>query len=91
MPHVQLPGDVHLYYEFLNGSPDAVAGSTKPSVVLLAPCFLNSTFLDPYVDALQDDYFVTTIELRGQGRSIGGASPNYDYWVAAADLGEFDR
>ncbi|GAA5864626.1 hypothetical protein JCM3774_006019 [Rhodotorula dairenensis] len=96
MPHVQLPGDVHIYYEIrdamqgarlADSTPGAaVADLTKPSVILLAPCFLNATFLQPYVDALQEDYSVTTIELRGQGRTIGGASPNYDYWVAAADL-----
>ncbi|KWU45744.1 alpha/beta-hydrolase [Rhodotorula sp. JG-1b] len=85
MPHVQLPGEVRLYYEFRSAASD-LGDSTKPSVILLAPCFLDSTFLEPYVEALRKDYAVTTVELRGQGRTIGGASPNYDYWVAAADL-----
>ena len=86
MPHVQLPGDVRIYYEFRSAASD-LGDSTKPSVILLAPCGLDSTFLEPYVEALREDYAVTTVELRGQGRTIGGASPNYDYWVAAADLG----
>lgn len=86
MPHVQLPGDARIYYEFRSAASD-LADSTKPSVILLAPCFLDSTFLEPYVDALREDYAVTTVELRGQGRTTGGASPNYDYWVGAADLG----
>ncbi|BGP53169.1 hypothetical protein JCM8202_003684 [Rhodotorula sphaerocarpa] len=81
MPHLELGGDVSIFYDFPHG-----ADSSKPSVVLLAPSFLNATFLKPYVDALSEAYSCCTIELRGQGRTTGGASPYYDYFVAAADL-----
>ncbi|BGP20104.1 hypothetical protein JCM10213_002645 [Rhodosporidiobolus nylandii] len=100
MPHVNLPGSVQLYYEQFPSAPsaslaslslDSTSGSTssapkKPSLLLLAPSFLNSTFLAPYVDAFTGEYEVTTLEMRSNGRSRNSASPTYDYWVAAADV-----
>ncbi|GAA5979209.1 hypothetical protein JCM10908_002838 [Rhodotorula pacifica] len=85
MPHLHLPGTtVQIWYDFPNDR--YTPNSTKPSVILLAPSMLNATFLDPYVEALRDDYALTVVELRGLGRTIGGQSPDYDYWVAAADI-----
>ncbi|GAA5981571.1 hypothetical protein JCM11641_004101 [Rhodosporidiobolus odoratus] len=60
--------------------------SAKPSMLLLAPSFLNSTYLEPYVEAFKDGFDVTTLELRSIGRSRNAGSATYDYWVAAADI-----
>lgn len=82
MPHVDIPGDVSVYYEFNTRS-----GAHKPSLLLVAPSWTNATFLEPYVEAFRDDFSVCCVELRGHGRTRGGVRPTYDYFCAAADLG----
>lgn len=85
MPHVRIPGDVSVYYEFhtASGAHDA----TKPSLLLIAPSWTNATFLGPYVEAFKRDFSVCCVELRGHGRTRGGVRPTYDYFCGAADLG----
>ncbi|BGP00856.1 hypothetical protein NBRC10513v2_000981 [Rhodotorula toruloides] len=84
MPHVNIPGDVSVYYEFhtASGTHDA----TKPSLLLIAPSWTNATFLAPYVEAFKRDFSVCCVELRGHGRTRGGVRPTYDYFCGAADL-----
>ncbi|KAL7344244.1 Alpha/Beta hydrolase protein [Rhodotorula toruloides] len=84
MPHVRIPGDVSVYYEFhtASGAHDA----TKPSLLLIAPSWTNATFLGPYVEAFKRDFSVCCVELRGHGRTRGGVRPTYDYFCGAADL-----
>ncbi|GAA5850712.1 hypothetical protein JCM8547_009065 [Rhodosporidiobolus lusitaniae] len=84
MPHLKLPDGVALYYEqFQPPKP-------SPSLLLLAPSWLDSTFLEPYVREFQNDFGITTLELRCQGRSTGPIDPDYplmyDLWCAAADI-----
>ncbi|GAA5903034.1 hypothetical protein JCM6882_009674 [Rhodosporidiobolus microsporus] len=84
MPHVHLPGSVQLFYEIhtVDGRPDP----NKASLLLIAPTFLDATFLQHYVDEFREDYSVTTLELRSQGRSRNPVKEDYDFWVASADI-----
>ncbi|GAA5871754.1 hypothetical protein JCM8547_008133 [Rhodosporidiobolus lusitaniae] len=67
-------------------SSSSHASSTRPSILILAPAYLDSTFLKDYVEAFRQDYDVTTLELRSHGRSRNAANPSYDYFVAARDV-----
>ncbi|GAA6029982.1 hypothetical protein JCM8097_009200 [Rhodosporidiobolus ruineniae] len=87
MPYVDLPGNVSLWYELC--TPDGHPDLSKPSLLLLAPSYLNNLFLRPYVDEFKDDYSVVCLELRGQGRSRHPITATYDFTVAAADIAFF--
>ncbi|GAA6015580.1 hypothetical protein JCM10207_008134 [Rhodosporidiobolus poonsookiae] len=83
MPYVNLPGSVSLWYEL---HPPSDANTSKPSLLLLAPTFMDSTFLDPYVEQFKDDYSICTLELRSCGRSRNPVTADYDFTVSAADI-----
>jgi len=60
----------------------------KPTIVMLHPLYLNSSWLWNQMDdpRLNSAYNIIAFDTRTSGKSISSPSGMYDTWVQAADL-----
>ncbi|KAI9575030.1 hypothetical protein HD554DRAFT_2052000 [Boletus coccyginus] len=92
MPSVQLPShDDYVSIWYTTNSPYGNVGSfapEKPTVVILHPLFLDSSWLNKHFDdpRLSSEYNLIAFDQRAQGRSRCRPSALHDCYVDAADL-----
>ncbi|KAH0839594.1 alpha/beta-hydrolase [Lanmaoa asiatica] len=92
MPFVHLPShDDHVSIWYITNSPYGNVGSfdpEKPTVVILHPLFIDSSWLTRHFDdpRLSSDYNLIAFDHRTYGRSRCRPSALHDCYVDAADL-----
>ena len=87
------PSSVHIYDAAAKSwSKQAVTTGgfdpNKPTVVMLHPLFLDSSWLYPQMDdhRLNSQFNIIVFDTRSTGKSISRPTGKYDLWVTAADL-----
>ncbi len=65
----------------------------KPTIILLHPLFLDSTWLNTQMEdpRLNKSYNMIALDLRACGKSNSSLTGAHDCWVNAADLAFFHR
>ncbi|TFY58564.1 hypothetical protein EVJ58_g6343 [Rhodofomes roseus] len=92
MPYVDLvSGDDYASIWYDTNAPNGNVGGfdpAKPTVVMLHPLFLDSSWLYPQMDdhRLNSQFNVIVFDTRSTGRSIARPTGKFDLWVTAADL-----
>lgn len=92
MPYIDLvSGDDYASIWYDTNAPNGNVGGfdpDKPTIVMLHPLFLDSTWLYPQMDdhRLNSQYNIIVFDARCTGKSLCRPSGKYDLWVSAADL-----
>ncbi|KAI0356681.1 alpha/beta-hydrolase [Trametes cingulata] len=92
MPYVDLVSsdDYAAIWYTTNAPAGNVSGfdPEKPTLIMLHPLFLDSTWLHPQLDdpRLNSNFNIVVFDLRTTGKSLYRPSGRYDLWVTAADL-----
>ena len=92
MPYVDLvSGDDYASIWYDTNAPNGNVGGfdpNKPTIVMLHPLFLDSTWLYPQMDdhRLNSQFNIIVFDTRSTGKSISRPTGKYDLWVTAADL-----
>ncbi|KAH9853880.1 Alpha/Beta hydrolase protein [Lenzites betulinus] len=92
MPYVDLvsSNDYAAIWYTTNAPSSHVGGFNpdKPTLVMLHPLFLDSSWLHPQLDdpRLNANFNIIAFDLRTTGKSLYRPSGRYDLWVTAADL-----
>lgn len=95
MPYVDFEsedGYVSIFYT-TNSNFGNVGGfdAEKPTVLMLHPVFLDSSWLAPQFSdpRLTDNFNLIALDMRVTGKSRSKVTPKHDSWVDAADLAFF--
>ncbi|KAI0303936.1 alpha/beta-hydrolase [Russula brevipes] len=92
MPYVDIAqGNDFASLWYITNSPTGHVSSfdpDKPTVILLHPFFLDSTWLDTQFDdpRLNEDYNLIAFDQRAAGRTLSRPNGKQDAWTDAADL-----
>jgi len=92
MPYVDIAqGNDFASLWYITNSPTGHVSSfdpDKPTVILLHPFFLNSTWLDSQFGdpRLNEDYNLIAFDQRAAGRTLSRPNGKQDSWTDAADL-----
>jgi hypothetical protein len=92
MPYVDIHStdDYASIYYFTNSPGGNVSGfdPAKPTIIMLPPAFLDSTWLDNQFGdpRLNESFNLISFDMRVSGRSTSRPSERHDSWVEAADL-----
>ncbi|KAH9918146.1 uncharacterized protein B0H18DRAFT_1086887 [Fomitopsis serialis] len=92
MPFVDLvSGDDYASIWYDTNAPNGNVGGfdpAKPTVVLLHPLFLDSSWMFPQMDdhRLHSQFNIIVFDTRMTGKSMSRPTGKFDLWVAAADL-----
>ncbi|PCH41599.1 alpha/beta-hydrolase, partial [Wolfiporia cocos MD-104 SS10] len=92
MPYVDLvSSDDYSSIWYTTNSPNGNVGGfdpAKPTIVMLHPLFLDSTWLHPQMDdpRLHTGFNIIIFDTRTTGKSLYRHSGRHDLWVTAADL-----
>ncbi|KAI0829356.1 Alpha/Beta hydrolase protein [Trametes gibbosa] len=92
MPYVDLvsSNDYTAIWYNTNAPASTVGGFNpkKPTLVMLHPLFLDSSWLHPQLDdpRLNSNFNIIVFDLRTTGKSLYRPTGRYDLWVTAADL-----
>jgi pimeloyl-ACP methyl ester carboxylesterase len=76
-----------VYIQFTTGDGQ-LPPPDKPTIVMLHPLYLNSSWLWGQMDdpRLNSIYNIIAFDTRTSGKSMSSPSGMYDTWVQAADL-----
>lgn len=94
MPYVDLhSADDYASIWYTTNTPNGNVGSfdpSKPTIVMLHPLCLDSTWLHPQLDdpRLNGGFNIIAFDTRSTGRSFFRPSGRYDLWVNMADLAQ---
>ncbi|OCH95871.1 alpha/beta-hydrolase, partial [Obba rivulosa] len=94
MPYVDLyTSDDYASIWYTTNTPNGNVGSfdpSKPTIVMLHPLCLDSTWLHPQLDdpRLDSGFNIIAFDTRSTGRSYFRPSGKYDLWVNMADLAQ---
>lgn len=92
MPYVDLvSSDDYASIWYFAQTPNGNVGGfdpEKPTIILLHPLFLDSTWLHPQLDdqRLYGSYNLVVFDTRSTGKSLSRYNGRHDLWVGAADL-----
>lgn len=92
MPYIDLvSGDDYASIWYDTNAPNGNVGGfdpNKPTVVMLHPLFLDSTWLYPQMDdhRLNSQFNIVVFDTRSTGKSMMRPTGKFDLWVVAADL-----
>ncbi|KZT13104.1 alpha/beta-hydrolase [Laetiporus sulphureus 93-53] len=92
MPYVDLvSSDDYTSIWYTTNSPNGNVGGfdpAKPTIVMLHPVFLDSTWLHPQMDdhRLNSCFNIIIFDTRSTGKSLSRPTGRHDLWVNAADL-----
>ncbi|KAN0126704.1 Alpha/Beta hydrolase fold [Russula decolorans] len=92
MPYVDIAqGNDYASLWYITNSPTGHVGSfdpDKPTVILLHPFFLDSTWVDSQFrdPRLNEDYNLIAFDQRAAGRTLSRPNGRQDSWTDAADL-----
>ncbi len=92
MPYVDLVSsdDYAAIWYNTNAPAGTVSGfdPDKPTLVMLHPLFLDSTWTHPQLDdpRLNANFNIVVFDTRTTGKSLFRPTGRHDLWVAAADL-----
>lgn len=92
MPYIDLvSSDDYASIWYFAHTPNGNVGSfdpEKPTIIMLHPLFLDSTWLHPQFDdqRLYSSYNLVVFDTRSAGKSLSRYNGRYDLWVGAADL-----
>ena len=92
MPYIDLiSGDDYASIWYNTNSPAMTVSGfdpSKPTLVMLHPFFLDSTWTHPQLDdhRLNANFNIIVFDTRTTGKSLFRHGGRYDLWVNAADL-----